>query len=193
MPFLKELQVQDMEVVYEELGLGERLAPILAGMLAQTEASEEEASGKLKPLDISGAEGLVVSYAHCCNPIPGDEIIGFMSTGRGIVIHRTNCPNVIEDRKNPAKWIPVDWESRIKGEYQTEIFVKTLDRVGLLAEVAGRISATQSNIDSVTVEADGDAATLSFRLNVRDRVHLAKVIRGIRSNPGVVRVSRAAG
>ena len=193
-PFLKELQVQDMEVVYEELGLGERLAPILAGMLAQTEASEEgEASGKLKPLEISGSEGLVVSYAHCCNPIPGDEIIGFMSTGRGIVIHRTNCHNVIEDRKNAAKWIPVDWQSGIKGEYQTEIFVKTLDRVGLLAEVAGRISATQSNIDSVTVEADGDAATLSFRLNVRDRIHLAKVIRGIRSNPGVVRVSRAAG
>ncbi len=193
-PFLKELRVENMEDVYEQLGLGERLAPILAGMLAQTKLSEDgEVSDQRKPLDIAGAEGLVVSYANCCNPIPGDEIIGFMSTGRGIVIHRTNCHNVIEDRKNPAKWIPIDWQSGIRGEYQTEIFVRTLDRVGLLAEVAGRISATQSNIDSVNVEADGDAATLSFRLNVRDRRHLAQVIRSIRANPGVVRVNRKAG
>ena len=118
--------------------------------------------------------------------------MGFMSTGRGIVIHRTGCRNVVEDTKNPTKWIPVDWQRGIKGEYQTEIYVRTLDRVGLLAEVAGRISATQSNIDTVNVEADGDAATLAFRLNVRDRRHLAQVIRSIRANPGVVRVSRTA-
>ena len=116
-----------------------------------------------------------------------------MSSGRGIVIHRTSCNNVVDDSKNPTKWIPVDWQRGIKGEFQSEIHVRTMNRVGLLAEVAGRISATQSNIDNVTVEADGDASTLSFRLNVRDRRHLAQVIRSIRANPGVVRVSRTAG
>jgi GTP pyrophosphokinase len=192
-PFLAELQVEEMEDIYEQVGLGERLAPVLAGMLAQTELSEDgEVADRRKPLDIAGAEGLVVNYANCCNPIPGDEIMGFMSSGRGIVIHRSGCHNIVEDTKNPTKWIPVDWRRGIKGEYQTQIYVRTLDRVGLLAEVAGRISATQSNIDTVNVEADGDAATLSFRLNVRDRRHLAQVIRSIRANPGVVRVSRSA-
>jgi RelA/SpoT family (p)ppGpp synthetase len=191
---LSELNVEDMEDVYEQLGLGERLAPILAGLLAQQEISEDgEIADKRKPLDIAGTEGLVVAYARCCNPIPGDEIIGFMSTGRGIVIHRTSCNNVVEDRNHPTKWIPVDWRRGIKGEFQSEIHVRMMNRVGLLAEVAGRISATQSNIDNVTVEADGDASTLSFRLNVRDRRHLAQVIRSLRANPGVVRVSRTAG
>ncbi len=191
---LSELNVEDMEDVYEQLGLGERLAPILAGLLAQQEISEDgEIADKRKPLDIAGTEGLLVAYARCCNPIPGDEIIGFMSTGRGIVIHRTSCNNVVEDRNHPTKWIPVDWRRGIKGEFQSEIHVRMMNRVGLLAEVAGRISATQSNIDNVTVEADGDASTLSFRLNVRDRRHLAQVIRSLRANPGVVRVSRTAG
>ncbi len=191
---LTELQMEDMEDVYEQLGLGERLAPILAGMLAQQKISEDgEVADQRTPLDIAGTKGLVVAYARCCNPIPGDEVIGFMSTGRGIVIHRTSCNNVVEDRKHPTKWIPVDWRRGIKGEFQSEIHIKMMNRVGLLAEVAGRISATQSNIDNVTVEADGDASTLSFRLNVRDRRHLAQVIRSIRANPGVVRVSRTAG
>ncbi len=191
---LKELQADDMEDVYEQLGLGERLAPVLAGMLAQQEISADgEITEQRKPLDIAGIEGLVVSYARCCNPIPGDEVIGFMSSGRGMVIHRTSCHNVIEDRNHPTKWLPVDWRRGIKGEFQSEIHVRTLNRVGLLAEVAGRISATRSNIDNVMVEADGDASMLSFRLTVRNRRHLAQVIRSIRSNPGVVRVSRTAG
>jgi GTP pyrophosphokinase len=191
---LQELQVDEMEDVYEQLGLGERLAPVMAGMLAQQEISPDgEITDQRKPLEIAGMEGLVVTYAGCCNPIPGDEIIGFMSSGRGMVIHRTSCHNVIEDRNHPTKWLPVDWRRGIKGEFQSEIHVRTMNRVGLLAEVAGRISATRSNIDNVSVVADGDASTLSFRLNVRDRRHLAQVIRSIRANPGVVRVSRTAG
>ncbi|HEY5624068.1 MAG TPA: bifunctional (p)ppGpp synthetase/guanosine-3',5'-bis(diphosphate) 3'-pyrophosphohydrolase [Gammaproteobacteria bacterium] len=191
---LDELHVEDMDDMYEQLGLGERLAPVLAGMLARQNGDADPGKGdQRKPLEIAGAEGLVVSYARCCNPIPGDEIIGFMSSGRGIVIHRTSCHNVVENTKDPTKWIPVDWRRDIKREFQSEIHVRTMNRVGLLAEVAGRISAMQSNIDNVTVEPDGDASTLSFRLNVRDRRHLAQVIRSVRSNPGVVRVSRMAG
>ncbi len=106
---------------------------------------------------------MVVNYAHCCYPIPGDEIIGFMSSGRGIVIHRDNCRNLAEYRKQPSKWIPVNWTKGVKGEFDSEIQVRTLDRVGLLAEVAGRISATHTNIEHVRVDTEGDASALSFR------------------------------
>ena len=188
---LEELGSADMEAVYEQLGLGERLAPVIAGMLAQQIDVEEEAGAQRRPLDIAGTEGLLVSYAGCCHPIPGDDIVGFMSSGRGVVIHRSNCRNVADYRKHPAKWIPVDWRRGIKGEFQTEIQVRTLNRVGLLAEVAGRISATLSNIDHVNVETDDDESMLLFRLHVRDRRHLAQVIRSIRTNRDVVRVSRA--
>jgi GTP pyrophosphokinase len=188
-----ELGLADVEALYEQVGLGERLAPVVAGMLAQqTEESESHAASR-KPLEIAGTEGMVVNYARCCYPIPGDEIIGFMSSGRGIVIHRDNCRNLAEYRKQPAKWIPVNWTRGVKGEFDSEIQVRTLDRVGLLAEVAGRISATHTNIEHVRVDTEGDASTLSFRLKVRDRRQLAQVVRSIRAIPGVVRVARSTG
>jgi guanosine-3',5'-bis(diphosphate) 3'-pyrophosphohydrolase len=186
---LKELAIADEDALLEQVGLGERLAPVVAGLLAQDGAN---AATPRKPLEIAGTEGSVVSYAHCCYPIPGDEIVGFMSSGRGIVIHRDRCRNLAEYRKQPAKWIPVNWMRGVKAEFESEIQVRTLDRVGLLAEVAGRISAAHTNIEHVRVDRDGDASALAFRLKVRDRRQLAQVVRSIRTIPGVVRVSRSA-
>ncbi len=188
---LKELGMMDIDEVYEQLGLGERLAPVIAGMLSQQIDVEGKAITELKPLDIAGIEGLLISYAGCCHPIPGDDILGYMSTGRGVVIHRSVCNNVVEYRKHPSKWISIDWRKGLKGEFQSEIQVKTMNRVGLLAEIAARISAALSNILHVNVETDDDESTLVFRLNVGDRRHLAQVIRSIRTNPGVMRVSRS--
>ena len=116
-----------------------------------------------------------------------------MSSGRGIGIHRGNCRNLAEYRKHPSKWIQVDWKRNVKGEFHSEIQVRTFDRVGLLAEVAGRISGTHTNIDHVRVDTEGDASALTFRVKVRDRKQLAQVVRSIRTIPGVVRVSRGAG
>jgi GTP diphosphokinase / guanosine-3',5'-bis(diphosphate) 3'-diphosphatase len=190
----KELGIHDEETLFEQVGLGERLAPVVAGLLAQESDRPDAASPEQrKPLEIAGTEGMVVNYARCCHPIPGDEIVGFMSSGRGIVIHRTTCRNLAEYRKQPSKWIPVNWTKGVKGEFDSEIQVRTLDRVGLLAEVAGRISATHTNIEHVRVDTEGDASTLAFRLKVRDRKQLAQVVRSIRTIPGVVRVSRSAG
>jgi len=190
----KELGIPNEEALFEQLGLGERLAPVVAGLLAQQrDESQSTDDEKRKPLEIAGTEGAVVSYAHCCYPIPGDEIIGFMSSGRGIVIHRGNCRNLAEYRKQPSKWIAVNWTKGVKGEFDSEIQVRTLDRVGLLAEVAGRISATHTNIEHVRVDTEADASALTFRVKVRDRRQLAQVVRSIRTIPGVVRVSRSAG
>ncbi len=190
---LKEIGIADEDALLEQVGLGERLAPVVAGLLAQArDELDSTAAAQRKPLEIAGTEGSVVSYAHCCYPIPGDEIVGFMSSGRGIVIHRDRCRNLAEYRKQPAKWIPVNWTRGIKAEFESEILVRTLDRVGLLAEVAGRISAAHTNIEHVRVDRDGDASALAFRLKVRDRRQLAQVVRSIRTIPGVVRVSRSA-
>jgi len=188
-----ELGIKDLETLFEQVGLGERLAPVVAGMLAQQDDDPDALADHRKPLEIAGTEGMVVNYAHCCYPIPGDEIVAFMSSGRGIVIHRDNCRNLAEYRKQPSKWIPVNWTKGVKGEFDSEIQVRTLDRVGLLAEVAGRISATHTNIEHVRVDTEGDASALSFRLKVRDRRQLAQVVRSIRTIPGVVRVTRSAG
>ena len=191
---LAEIGIDNVDQLYEEIGLGQRLAPIVANMLA--DSTETPAPGdidKRRPIEVAGTEGLVVSYARCCSPIPGDAIVGFMTSGRGIVIHRENCRNLAEYGRQPSKWIPVSWKPRISGEFFSDITVRTMDRVGLLAELAGRIAATQANIDQVRVDSDHDASTLMFRVAIRDRKHLAQVLRSIRSVPGVVRVGRNLG
>lgn len=189
-----ELEIADTATLYEQIGLGERLAPVVAGLLAQSGSEDErEAADRRVPLAVAGTEGMVLSYARCCYPIPGDDIVGFMTSGRGIVIHSQRCRNLAEYRKQPSKWIPVNWKSGLRGEFLTEIHVRTMDRVGLLAEIAGRISATQSNIDRVRVDTETDGAVQVFRLKVRDRKHLAAVLRSIRKIPGVVRVARHTG
>jgi guanosine-3',5'-bis(diphosphate) 3'-pyrophosphohydrolase len=188
---LKDLELGDVGALYEDIGLGKRLAPIIAGMLAQD--PDMKPPSARKPLEVAGTEGLVVTYARCCSPIPGDEIVGFMSSGRGIVIHRSQCRNLAEYSREPSKWIPVSWKSRVKGEFLSEIQVRTMDRVGLLAELAGKISSTQTNIDHVRVDSEGDSSLLAFRLKVQDRKQLAQVMRSIRGTPGVVRVTRNMG
>ncbi|HMB73180.1 MAG TPA: ACT domain-containing protein, partial [Gammaproteobacteria bacterium] len=125
-----------------------------------------------------------------CLPIPGDDIVGFMSVGRGIVIHRAECRNLAEFRNHPSRWVPVTWKNRSGDRFLTEIQIRTMDRVGVLAEVAGTISTMQSNIEYVQVDTDSDAAVQTFRLRVRDRGHLAQVIRALRNVQGVVKVTR---
>ena len=190
---VEELGLEDIDELYRELGLGQRLAPIIAGMLSQGGTDDARPLTGQKPIEIAGTEGLVVTYARCCSPIPDDEIVGFMTSGRGIVIHRTSCPNLAEYSREPSKWIPVSWKSRVKGEFLSEIQVRTMDRVGILAELAGKISSTQTNIDHVRVDSEGDSSLLAFRLKVRNRKQLASVMRSIHGTPGVVRVSRNMG
>lgn len=189
---LAELELPSIDVLYERIGLGELLAPLVARRMAGVELAESPGAGDTRePLIVGADSPMVVSYAGCCLPIPDDDIVGFMSKGRGIVIHRRDCRNLGEFRNHPSKWIPVDWKSRLKNEFLTQIQVRTMDRVGVLAEIAGRISGSQSNIEFVRVDTESDASVQTFRLRVRDRAHLAHVIRSIRQVAGVIRVARS--
>jgi GTP diphosphokinase / guanosine-3',5'-bis(diphosphate) 3'-diphosphatase len=187
---LTELGLDSPEGLYEQLGLGERLAPLTARFLLglSEDGSSKEA---VASLTIAGTEGLVVSYAKCCYPIPGDEIMGYLSTGRGIVIHRNNCGNLSNFRKQPDKWISVSWEKKVEREFSTQIRVETINRTGVLAEVAATIADEGSNIEQVAVaDRHEDCSELTFLIVVKDRTHLANIMRGVRKMPNVVRVSR---
>ena len=141
------------------------------------------------PLAIAGTEGLLVSYARCCFPIPYDPIFAFLSSGRGIVIHRENCVNVEDYRKHPEKWLPVTWQTTPDRHFSSEVRVEVANRTGVLAAVAAAIASTETNIDRVSVEErDSDTSELVFELKVHDRKHLARIVRMIRRMPDVLRV-----
>src|SRR5262245_7761645 len=187
---LGELGMKDLDELYEKIGLGERLAPLVARRLLPS-ATHASGSAGPTPLAIAGTEGLLVSYARCCFPIPYDPIFAFLSAGRGVVIHRENCVNVEDYRKHPENWLPVSWQTAPDRLFSSELRVYVVNRTGVLAKVAAAIASTETNIDHVSIdEQDSDTAVLTFELRVRDRRHLARLLRVIRRMPDVTRVSR---
>ncbi|HEV7776591.1 MAG TPA: bifunctional (p)ppGpp synthetase/guanosine-3',5'-bis(diphosphate) 3'-pyrophosphohydrolase [Luteibacter sp.] len=187
--FLEEAKVKRLEELLSDIALGNRMpdqvATQLVGMLG---AGAEKASTThvAEKIRISGAERGVLSFGNCCHPLPGDEIIGFLSSGKGIVVHRVECPNVVEFRKSPERCVPIEWDRDVEGDYRAELRIEVLNRPGVLATVAAAIAAAESNIENVEyIERDSSAATLLFAIEVRDRKHLADVMRRVRRT-GVV-------
>jgi len=187
---LDELGLDSAEELFEQLGLGERLAPLTARYLVGA-GEEGEANEHLASLVIAGTEGMVVSYAKCCYPLPGDDVMGYLTAGRGVVIHRNTCGNLSNFRKQPEKWIAVSWEKDLDRDFNCQIQCETRNRTGVLAEVAATIADSGSNIEQVEViSRHEDVSVLTFLLQVRDRIHLAQIMRNVRKMPNVIRVSR---
>src|SRR5512137_2202247 len=188
---VRDLGLRSEDELYEKIGLGERVAPFVARRLLPADAGAQ-IEGAAGPLAIAGTEGLVVSYARCCFPIPNDPILANLSTGRGVVIHREACGNLASFRKQPEKWIPVAWQAATDRLFHVEIRADVANRMGVLASVAAAIAGTQTNIDRVSVvERDSDTSTLIFELLVHDRKQLASVIRAVRGMPEVLKVARS--
>ncbi|MEI8296460.1 MAG: bifunctional (p)ppGpp synthetase/guanosine-3',5'-bis(diphosphate) 3'-pyrophosphohydrolase [Pseudomonadota bacterium] len=188
----RELGFVTSDELFEKVGLGERLAPLVARHLLPADRSTTASAPPAAPLAIAGTEGLVVNYARCCFPIPYDPIIAFLSAGRGVVIHRATCPNLSGWHKQPDKWLPVTWQKHSTRSYDSELKVEVQNRPGVLASVASAIAATHTNIGHVSVvERDADTSTIIFELQVRDRAQLARVIRAIRSMSEVMQIERS--
>ena len=184
------LSLKDGQELLEKIGLGERLARLIARRLLPGDEERPE-SGPAPPLAIAGTEGLVVSYARCCFPIPFDAIVAYLSSGRGIVVHRENCSNVAAFGKQPDKWIPAVWHKEQQRLFSAGLIVEVANRMGILAQVATRIAGEQSNIVHVNVDSSqGELSTILFEVQVRDRAHFASLIRAIRGMPDVLKVER---
>jgi RelA/SpoT family (p)ppGpp synthetase len=196
---LGELGMQHRDELFEKIGLGERLAPLVARRLvppapgSATAAGDAGRTGSVPaaPLAVAGTEGLLVTYARCCFPIPGDPILAFLSAGRGIVVHRETCANVEDYRRHPENWISVTWENDLHRMFGSELRVEVQNRMGVLAAVAAAIAGTETNIDHVELEErDAETSVLVFEVKVRDRRHLARILRVIRLMPEVLAVKR---
>jgi RelA/SpoT family (p)ppGpp synthetase len=189
----REFNLTDFDDLLADIGLGNRVAALIAKRLLPDKDEEESVAldASAQPLLIKGAEGTVVSFGKCCRPVPGDPIVGYLNAGRGIVIHRHGCKNVASYKKNPEKWIEVEWESSVNADFSAELRLEVVNRRGVLATIAAAIAATDSNIETInTSERDGNTTTVHLLLNVRDRAHLARVMRQLRVLPEALRLAR---
>jgi GTP diphosphokinase / guanosine-3',5'-bis(diphosphate) 3'-diphosphatase len=189
---LKAFGLADIEDLYVSIGSGSRLAPLVARHFLP-DPSAATVPGESVPLAVEGTEGLVIDYAKCCHPIPGDEICGYVSIGRGIVVHRLECKHVSARKGAAQDRVPLIWAPSVQGDFLAELKLKAENRRGLLASVAGEIAAAGSGIENVQMpERGGSDAALEIRfvITVRDRVHLARVLRRLRRLEAVQRVIR---
>ena len=213
---LQKLKVKTVDDLFEEVSLGKRVASLLARQIADLSSDVSGARGdaaasgvkgmfgryvpgwlkgtgsrSARPLAIKGTEGSVVTFAKCCHPIPGDPILGFVSAGRGIVIHIRGCKNVREFRNSPERWVDVQWEEDVQGSYPVDVRVDTANQRGVLATVAAAIAEEEANIENVSIEErDGRHSRMLFTISVRDRVHLAQILRRVRAIDSVLKISR---
>ena len=200
---LESLELDGPEALFRELGLGRLMAPVVAHRLCGAAVPPPRQAGwidrmlrrrKDQPLALQGTEGMAVTFSKCCRPIPGDAVVGTVTSGHGLVVHRGECRNLARLRKSPEQWVPCEWAGAVDGEYPVAVRVTTVNRRGLLARIASVMAEQDSNIVGVTLEEQQVRnISITFILNVRDRAHLAGVIKAVRRLPNVHKVARVAG
>lgn len=141
-------------------------------------------------IKIQGVDGLMVRYAQCCQPVPGDPVVGFVTQGRGISIHRHDCPNLLTLSAEPQRRVEIDWQE-MKGEvFVVRLAVSGEDRRGLYADICEAVSETGTNIRSAELQSRDGAVFGSLLVEVENQTHLAKVLRTVRKVKGVSEVAR---
>ncbi len=192
---LKEYNLDTLDQLLYDLGMGNRLPQLVARRLIPQKIIDAE-DGKCKEkighsLAIKGTEGTVVSYAKCCYPIPGDKIIGYLSTGRGLVMHTKECSNASDYLSKPEKWVELDWSDDVKGDFSVSIRIVAEHKKGVLANVASIMSENEANIEQVTTtQKEGGYSFLDFTLSVNNRKHLADLMRKLRVMNYIAKISR---
>jgi guanosine-3',5'-bis(diphosphate) 3'-pyrophosphohydrolase len=191
--YLESAGLSLLDDLLAELAQGRRLPGVVASQLAGEVDIEGPApqAGSDTPLAIRGTEGFMVTYARCCRPLPGDPIAGYISSERGVVVHRENCRNLADMREKPEQWIPLRWDENVEGEFLAELRVEVENRRGMIATIATRINSMDVNIDKISSQdKDYQFTYVDLDLHVKNRVHLAHIMRRLRGIERVRRVSR---
>jgi len=192
----KEYGAKSQLDILADIGLGKRLSFVVAQALTKVPGRGDEAStAQAKPgaLTLRGVEGVAIQYAKCCRPIPGDAIVGQFRRGHGLLVHTRECVTLKKQRLDPSELIDVEWATDVQGAFESGVRLLIADRRGLLADLALAIADAEANIDQVSMERPdgGDVLAMFFGVQVRDRRHLAQVLRSLRRVPDVKRAARA--
>ncbi|MYD96524.1 MAG: bifunctional (p)ppGpp synthetase/guanosine-3',5'-bis(diphosphate) 3'-pyrophosphohydrolase [Gammaproteobacteria bacterium] len=193
----REFGVRKLDDLLAEIGIGNLMAYAVAQRLLAAdnpayEAVDIEGGG---PVAIRGGEGLVITYARCCGPVPGDHVVGHMTPGKGLVVHVETCNNVGElRRKNPREIIPSRWATRIQGEFETTLDIAVNRRKGVIAELANGVNSADAGINNIVVdERSAELSSIRLELSVHDKEHLDRVRQRLLSIPAVQTVDRLVG
>ncbi|NRB78765.1 MAG: RelA/SpoT family protein [Saccharospirillaceae bacterium] len=189
---LNESNFSTVDELLEDIGLGNKMAYIVASKLVQSDEALNDRKQIIQtPLQIHGNEGLVISYAKCCSPIPGDHILGVVSVGKGIVIHRSRCSNLTEIRNQADRCLHLTWDKDMHGQFFATLQIDASDHPGVLAEIAGTVALESANINSIDINKnDNHISRLKINISIEHRTHLAKVMKRLRKLNAIYKIVR---
>ncbi|MAD74530.1 MAG: bifunctional GTP diphosphokinase/guanosine-3',5'-bis(diphosphate) 3'-diphosphatase [Rheinheimera sp.] len=193
---LKNVHQQSFDALCSEIGLGNQLPVAIARRLLGEFEADDTSGKNSSPLPksnafIVGSEGMLVTFAKCCRPIPGDEIVANATPGKGLNVHRSDCRNIKGWERDPAKFFAIRWDNTSDKQFLCDIRVFIINRQGVLAKLTTLLATQNSNIqDLVTDDRDTGEYVIKITLSVQNRVHLANVMRKIRVLPDVQKVYR---
>ncbi len=190
---LKSLELETEDDLFCAIGVGDQIPMLMAKRLVVDQTpTDSDMNAVKKPLAIKGTEGMVVHFAECCQPIPGDIIVGVSQQGLGLIVHANDC-HLLKKTKitNSEHFLALCWDEHVQGEYWVDIIVDVINQRGVLGMLATTISSAESNIGNISVDPrDGRHNTIAFSITVHDRAHLARVMRRLRANQVVNRLYR---
>lgn len=183
-----------LDDLLEDIGLGNRLAMLVSHQLAEDVQAIYPEDGHVvaeHPLLIKGTEGIVLHFATCCYPIPGDPIVGILTAGEGLMVHIETCSRIRKQRRHPEKFVVVSWAEETQGEFITQLTISAINQRGALAKLAQAIADANANIEDIEIlERTPNHYLVSFKLYIANRRHLAGVIRNLRRIKTVIKVTR---
>jgi guanosine-3',5'-bis(diphosphate) 3'-pyrophosphohydrolase len=191
---LEETNFEVLDDLLEDIGLGNRMAFMVARRLIPNENKDGKSLEDARSdsaLAIRGTEGLLMTFSKCCHPIPGDPIVGYVSAGRGMIVHTESCKNVADIRHDPKKYVSLRWDPGVEGEFTVELRVEVEHQRGIIATLANTITGTEANIEKMTMsDRDAQFSIVNLTLLVRNRIHLARVMKRVRVIKSVTKVTR---
>ena len=171
--------------------------PVEAGKPEATRPAVPTRAGGEQGIVVEGLDNCLVKFSKCCTPVPGDEIVGFITRGYGVSVHRRDCPNAAPERRRPeeaGRWIKVSWGTNTRESYRTALQVVAKDRLSLIMDVSTALAAIKTRVSSLNACSTPDGFTLiTMDVDVSDREQLRGVIRRLEQISGVMRVTRPAG
>jgi GTP pyrophosphokinase len=198
------LDLDKWDSVLKALGRGDVAPSEVLKELETVTGKEEAAPAPFMPLrrladrlrrsqpgvKIQGVDELMVRYSQCCQPVPGDDVIGYITVGRGVSIHRKDCPNVLSLSQDPDRRVEIEWTAEQGERFLVKLYTRGTDRQGLLSDIARAIADTGTNIQHADIRAHETGMMGQFVVEVRDLDHLKKVMKGVGQVRGVLSVER---
>ena len=192
---LKKYHIESLDDLLADIGLGRRTSFVVAKMLLPHKQEDNKLHNTTQtvemPLSISGTEGIVVLFAHCCCPVPGDAIIGCLNREKGLIIHEATCGIIASKKISQGEILEVIWDKQVTGEFLVHLHIELENRKNTIASIVTSITDTESSIEKMsTEEKNTEYCKVNLSINVKDRIHLAHIIKKIRNIKGVMCINR---